>query len=469
MNENLKEQIRKNLETKNIDELKQIYKEHDEEEWSEESFETIHEILVTRGEIVPHVKNTHTLQMKKNSELNQFLKTFSSKDIPLPKVWPGHLICLAMFFLAVGAVPIIDDLIINGKFPPFDRVPIAIPILALFLTCSITAVLYWFHCVYKIHLILEKMTNNSYPISPWKSVSFHFIPIFTYYWIFKWTKEVTVFSNDKWADSLAYVGKHTVVQKSRIKYLLSINSLLAAIIGTWLSLTGTQWQEGIMIFPIFLFFFYGVLRLVKKRVKEAYILDKWNQNQHSQESMPEEIYGLKQCPSCQAFQDANTRECPNCGYDLTNVQTYSAVGGPKILVSRIRSLTTIPEGTYAAWISGAILGGIILGVFVFLVSSGLSLGFFLFGGLILALACIFGCDRTGRPQIRLIWLIVAVIFALKVYLHLMEGTLLFRNTVELVIETIMLILVACLAAIPIAVSSYGMASLVGKLKKRKII
>lgn len=29
--------------------------------------------------------------------------------------------------------------------------------------------------------------------------------------------------------------------------------------------------------------------------------------------------GLKQCPSCEAFQDATRANCPNCGYDLTNV------------------------------------------------------------------------------------------------------------------------------------------------------
>jgi len=30
-------------------------------------------------------------------------------------------------------------------------------------------------------------------------------------------------------------------------------------------------------------------------------------------------FDLKLCPSCKAYQDANKKECPNCGYDLTNV------------------------------------------------------------------------------------------------------------------------------------------------------
>ena len=29
---------------------------------------------------------------------------------------------------------------------------------------------------------------------------------------------------------------------------------------------------------------------------------------------------LKLCPSCHAFQDAIKQECPNCGYDLTDVK-----------------------------------------------------------------------------------------------------------------------------------------------------
>ena len=33
-------------------------------------------------------------------------------------------------------------------------------------------------------------------------------------------------------------------------------------------------------------------------------------------------YSLKLCPSCNAFQDAQKIECPNCGHDLTNVAVY---------------------------------------------------------------------------------------------------------------------------------------------------
>ena len=35
--------------------------------------------------------------------------------------------------------------------------------------------------------------------------------------------------------------------------------------------------------------------------------------------MHKQNIGLKLCPSCNAFQDATKAECPNCGYDLTNI------------------------------------------------------------------------------------------------------------------------------------------------------
>lgn len=70
--------------------------------------------------------------------------------------------------------------------------------------------------------------------------------------------------------------------------------------------------------------------------------------------MNKQDIGVKLCPSCNAFQDAKKTECPNCGYDLTNV----AIEGRRIkfkgtglqalgwgLVAIVLSLLIIP----AAW------------------------------------------------------------------------------------------------------------------------
>jgi len=40
---------------------------------------------------------------------------------------------------------------------------------------------------------------------------------------------------------------------------------------------------------------------------------------------------FKLCPSCQAFQDAKKRECPNCGHDLSSVQDYITDESKKFL------------------------------------------------------------------------------------------------------------------------------------------
>lgn len=32
---------------------------------------------------------------------------------------------------------------------------------------------------------------------------------------------------------------------------------------------------------------------------------------------------LKLCPSCHAFQSSIERECPNCAYDLSNIEVYN--------------------------------------------------------------------------------------------------------------------------------------------------
>ena len=253
--------------------------------WSEEAFKIIHEILVSRGEIVPHIESRHKREYKNEIELTKFIKNFPKKDIHLPGIWPGYLFTLVTFFLSVGAVPIIDDLIINGKFPSVAEVPIAIPIFILFIIFSFISVFYWFRSVYRFHLVLKQISNNTYPISPWQALFFHFIPVFWYYWIFRWSREITLFLNDKWADLVPYIGKSTVERKKRSKSFISIFFLLAVILETWLIflvLLVSNWPEAVLILIYFMFLFYGMLHVVKVRIKRAYILNVWEKNIDSQ-------------------------------------------------------------------------------------------------------------------------------------------------------------------------------------------
>ena len=285
MNEQLGKQTRKNLERKTSVELKQIYKQHNEDVWSEEAFKVIHEILVSRREIVPHIESHHKREHKKEMKLTKFIKDFPKKDVHLPKVWPGYLFALVIFFLSIQAVPFIDVVIKNGKFPSFAEVPIAILLLALFIVFSIISVFYWFQSVYRFHLVLKQITNDAYPISPWQAALFHFIPVFWYYWIFKWTKGITVVLNDKWIALVPYVGRDIVERKKRNKYFISIVFLLAVILETWIAfnlLFVNAWQEAIIAAILFMFLFYGILHVIKVRVKRAYILNSWQKNQVSQ-------------------------------------------------------------------------------------------------------------------------------------------------------------------------------------------
>ena len=52
---------------------------------------------------------------------------------------------------------------------------------------------YWLFCVYRIHKILSQYTSCAYPISPRKAIGFQFIPVFEYFWFFRWTRQIAKF------------------------------------------------------------------------------------------------------------------------------------------------------------------------------------------------------------------------------------------------------------------------------------
>src|SRR6516162_5181188 len=54
------------------------------------------------------------------------------------------------------------------------------------LLAGLVGYVYWMFCVHRIHKILREYTKDKYPIAPWKSVTYHFIPGYSLYWIFKW-------------------------------------------------------------------------------------------------------------------------------------------------------------------------------------------------------------------------------------------------------------------------------------------
>ena len=54
----------------------------------------------------------------------------------------------------------------------------------------IAAGVYWCFCVFRIHKILWEVSSGQYPITPGQAVGFQFIPLYNWYWFFKWTGEL---------------------------------------------------------------------------------------------------------------------------------------------------------------------------------------------------------------------------------------------------------------------------------------
>lgn len=52
---------------------------------------------------------------------------------------------------------------------------------------------YWLFCVHRMHRILAEATNGSYPIGPRRALWFHFIPLFSLYWYFRWPYRMAKF------------------------------------------------------------------------------------------------------------------------------------------------------------------------------------------------------------------------------------------------------------------------------------
>jgi hypothetical protein len=102
-------------------------------------------------------------------------------SVPLPKIWVGFALMSLYWLLRLPIVARRSDLTTRE-----------IDNFLLLLTYSAWG--YWLFCIYRIHKVLQKVTNGTHPISPAKALGFAFIPWFNhFYWPFKWTREVANF------------------------------------------------------------------------------------------------------------------------------------------------------------------------------------------------------------------------------------------------------------------------------------
>ncbi|MCA9743390.1 MAG: J domain-containing protein [Deferribacteres bacterium] len=135
---------------------------------------------------------------------------FDRTKIPsLPHVWIGYLIAL-IFLFAEFIEPSQNEL---GYFESTQYSEST----NLFFLLSVALWAYWYFCVYRIHKILNFISNDSYEIKPGFAVGAHFIPFYNLYWIFHWPN---VFVN--------YINKQNTILRMT-KGLLGISILFGFI------------------------------------------------------------------------------------------------------------------------------------------------------------------------------------------------------------------------------------------------
>ncbi len=103
----------------------------------------------------------------------------------LPKIWIGYLLGVATF---------VAELVAVALHPEFAKGENPIPPLYLFLAVFVGGV-YWLVCVYQYHGVMAQIPGWKHPISPVRAVGFHFIPLYNFYWVFHWPREIARFVN----------------------------------------------------------------------------------------------------------------------------------------------------------------------------------------------------------------------------------------------------------------------------------
>lgn len=58
---------------------------------------------------------------------------------------------------------------------------------------QLVGTVFWFVCIHRFHTILNEISDGSYEIKPGSAVGLHFLPIYNFYWLFKWPSEFAKF------------------------------------------------------------------------------------------------------------------------------------------------------------------------------------------------------------------------------------------------------------------------------------
>jgi len=112
-------------------------------------------------------------------------RTQLAKLPAFPQLWVGYVL---------GFATIIAEFVAASLHPELAKAEFPIPPLYLFLVMFVGGV-YWLVCVYRYHVVMQHVPGWKHPISPARAVGFHFIPIYNFYWVFKWPQEIARFVN----------------------------------------------------------------------------------------------------------------------------------------------------------------------------------------------------------------------------------------------------------------------------------
>jgi hypothetical protein len=103
----------------------------------------------------------------------------------LPRIWVGYLL---------GFTTSVAEVVAVVQHPELLKGPLLAPPLYLFLPNFISLV-YWLVCVYEYHVVLAHVTGGKYPTKPLRAAWFHLIPIFGFFWAYKWPRALAIFVN----------------------------------------------------------------------------------------------------------------------------------------------------------------------------------------------------------------------------------------------------------------------------------
>jgi hypothetical protein len=112
--------------------------------------------------------------------------TGTPKLPPFPQIWIGYVLGAATTVAEFIALTFHPELAKEWSTPP----------LYLFLLSFVGGV-YWFVCIYRLHVVLAQVPGWKHPIAPARAAGFHFIPIYNLYWLFRWPREIAIFVNQR--------------------------------------------------------------------------------------------------------------------------------------------------------------------------------------------------------------------------------------------------------------------------------